>query len=307
MKIIVTHFAPDVDAVTSIWLLKRFLPGWEDAEVAFVPAGSTLNGDIVDSDKDILHVDTGMGILDHHQTDEDTCAARRTLEFVGKSQISNLSASGGSHAMAGRDKSQSRKGKISKINNKFPDEALERLIDVVNDIDHFREVYFPNPTADYYDFGLVGILDGWKLIYGEDYHRITELGLILLDGIYKKFQDRVWAEKEIKENGIEFTTKWGKGMAVETINDETVRLSQRMGYTVAVRKDPKKDYVRIKVLPESDANLTACYNKYKRIDPEASWYLHVSKKMILNGSMKNPRTKATKLTLREIIDVLKKR
>src|SRR3989344_296605 len=82
MKIIVTHIAPDVDAITSVWLIKRFLADWHEAQVQFVPAGKTLNNDMVDSQPDILHVDTGMGILDHHQTDEDTCAAKRCLEYI---------------------------------------------------------------------------------------------------------------------------------------------------------------------------------------------------------------------------------
>src|SRR3989344_8330959 len=82
MKTIVTHMAPDVDAITSVWLLKRFLSGWNEAQVKFVPAGKTLDNQIADSDPEIWHVDTGMGILDHHQTDEDTCAAKRCLEYI---------------------------------------------------------------------------------------------------------------------------------------------------------------------------------------------------------------------------------
>ena len=39
MKIIVTHMRPDLDAVGSVWAIKRFLPGWEEAIVRFVPAG----------------------------------------------------------------------------------------------------------------------------------------------------------------------------------------------------------------------------------------------------------------------------
>lgn len=278
---IVTHISPDVDAVFSVWLLKRFLPEWKNAEVAFAPAGKTLNNEVVDSDPNILHVDTGMGMLDHHQTDEDTCAAKRTLEFVLQVKSSKL-------------KVQS-----------FPDEALERMVDVVNNIDHFREVYYPNPTADFYDLGLVGILDGLKLLYANDNQKIIDFSLTALDGIYKSFQNKVWAEQELKEKGMEFKTKWGKGIAIETINDETVRLAQKQGYTLAVRKDPKKGFARIKALPESRVDFTSCYNIYKEKDKEATWYLHAGKKMILNGSVKNPQSKATSLTLREIIEVLK--
>ncbi|MDO8460919.1 MAG: hypothetical protein Q7S38_00590, partial [bacterium] len=42
MKIIVTHSSPDWDAISSVWLLKRFLPDWHDAVVEYVPAGQRL-------------------------------------------------------------------------------------------------------------------------------------------------------------------------------------------------------------------------------------------------------------------------
>jgi hypothetical protein len=64
--------------------------------------------------------------------------------------------------------------------------------------------------------------------------------------------------------------------------------------------------VRIKALPESKADLTVCYNMCKKKDPQATWFLHASKKMLLNGSIKNPESRPTRLTLREIIEILKK-
>ena len=281
MKTIVTHFAPDVDAITSVWLLKKFLPVWSKAEIAFVAAGKTFDNSVVDSDPDVMHVDTSMGKLDHHQIDDGSCAAQRTLEYIKKTKNSKLKT------------------------QKFEDEALERLVDVVNDIDHFREVYYPNPTADFYDFSLVSTLDGLKLIYPDDHRRLVEFGMQALDGIYRSFQNKVWAEEELK-SGVPFKTKWGKGIGIETVNDEVVRLAQKQGYVIAVRKDPKKGYIRIKALPDSKVNLISCYNVYRKKDSEATWYLHASKKMVLNGSQKNPETKPTKLTLREIIEVLKK-
>lgn len=254
----------------------------------YVAAGKTLNNEIVDSDPDILHVDTGMGMLDHHQTGEDTCAAKRTLEFVLQAQNSKLKVQ--------------NYGK----NYNFSEEALERLVEVVNDIDHFREVYFPNPAADYYDFNLVAILDGLKLLYSPDNDRILETGLICMDGIYKTFQNKVWAERELKEKGVPFKTRWGKGLGIESVNDEAVRLAQKTGYVLAVRKDPKKEFVRIKALPESSADLTNCYHELKKLDPKATWFLHAGKKMLLNGSVKNPESIPSTLTLKEIIDVLRK-
>jgi len=82
MKLIVTHFSPDLDALTSCWLIKRFLPGWKKAEIKFVAAGSTFNNQPPDLDKNIIHVDTGMGKFDHHQTSNYTCAAKKVFLFL---------------------------------------------------------------------------------------------------------------------------------------------------------------------------------------------------------------------------------
>jgi hypothetical protein len=258
------------------------LDGWDDAEVKFVPAGKTLNTMIPDSDPEIHHVDTGMGMMDHHQSDEDTCAARRALEYVTKTK---------------EDSDEDERP--------FPDEALVRMIDVINDIDHFREAYFPNPSADFYNFGLVATLDGLNLLFSREPHKILEHAMMALDGIYKQFQNKVWAEKEIKDKGIAFETKLGKGIAIETVNDEAMRTAQLQGFSVAVRKDPKKKFVRVKALPESGIDLANTYNALKKKDPDATWFLHASHKMVLNGSAKNPDSRPSKLELSEVIAVIK--
>ncbi|OGG34690.1 hypothetical protein A2363_04105 [Candidatus Gottesmanbacteria bacterium RIFOXYB1_FULL_47_11] len=274
MKTIVTHFGPDCDAITSIWLAKTFLQGWEEAALAFVPAGTTLGGAPPDDNPEILHVDTGFGRFDHHQSDADTCAAMLVY------------------------------GEIKK--QRGPDAALERIVGVINDIDHFREVFFPNPTADFWNFGLEAQIDGWRLIYSDDPLKIVDLGMQALDGIYKMFQNKVWAEKELKEKGIEFDTKWGKGIAVETTNDEVVHLSQKMGYAVVVRKDPKKGYLRIKALPKESIDLEPLYKTLSAAEPDATWFLHASRHMVLNGSAKNPDMRPSKRPIGEIIEEIKK-
>lgn len=272
MKTIVTHIGPDCDAITSVWLVKTFLPGWEEAAYAFVPAGKTLEGKPPDNNPEIVHVDTGFGKFDHHQTNADTCAAKLVYEAV-----------------------KAEHG---------PDPALERLVAVVNDIDHFREVFYPNPTADFWNLGLEAQIDGWRLLYADEPIKIVELGMSALDGIYKQFQNKVWAEKELKEKGVEFETKWGKGIGVETTNDDVVHMAQKMGYNIAVRKDPKKGYLRIKCLPIEDIDLEPLYDRLKRQEPDATWFLHASHHMVLNGSSKNPDFRPTKKTLAEIIAVI---
>lgn len=273
VKTIVTHIGPDLDAITSIWLVKMFLPGWEEASLGFVPAGSTLEGKPPDDNPEIMHVDTGFGKFDHHQTNADTCASMLVYEEIKKTRGADL--------------------------------ALERLVAVVNEIDHFREVFFPNPTSDVWDLSLVNQIDGWRLIYPDNPLIFVDLAMKGLDAIYKTFQNKIWAEKELKEKSVEFKTKWGKGIGVETTNDEVIHLAQKMGYAVAVRKDPKKGYLRIKTLPKDDIDLEAVYNRLKSEEPEATWFLHASHHMVLNGSSKNPNMKPTKKSLQEIIEVLK--
>jgi hypothetical protein len=83
-----------------------------------------------------------------------------------------------------------------------------------------------------------------------------------------------------------------------------------MGYELVVRKDPRKGYVRIKALPNKDKqdkgiDLTLAYEKLRKMDPDATWFLHINKKMLLNGTPKNPKMKPTKLSLSDIIEALK--
>lgn len=319
MKIVVTHTAPDLDAITSVWLLKKFLPGWEDAQVEFVPAGTHREGSSPErliepievlGKESILHVDTGLGPLDHHQTsDLSVCAASLTWEFVkvqsfGRAQDKN---------------SEFRVRSTQRINDKM--QAIERMVKVVVLYDHFQEVFFENSVGDYHEFSFYGIIEGIKLQKAGDDHAILGLGMTCLDALLHNFENRVWAEKEIAENGKEFTTKWGKGIAFETINDDVIKLSQKMGYMVVVRKDPRKGYVRIKARPtekiessklkvengkqQTEVDLTDVYNKLKALDPEATWFLHISKKMLLNGTAKNPKMIPSKLSLDDIIQVLK--
>lgn len=296
MKIIVTHTSPDMDAITSVWLVKKFLPGWENAVVQFVPAGERMGRlphvsddalndpiELID-DSEVIHVDTGMGLLDHHQTsDTNVCGASLTFDFVKRTI---------------NDKQLTI--------NKDKLEALSRMVKVVVDIDHFKEVFRKDPLADYHEFDLAAILDGLKLQFPNKDDYYVDFVSQSLDAILHDFENRIWAEKEIKENGHEFKTRFGKGIGFETINDTVVKLSQKMGYVVVVRKDPRKGYLRIKVRPDAELDLTLAYEQLIKMDPDATWFLHVSKKMLLNGSVKNPKMRPTKLKLSDIIGVLEK-
>jgi hypothetical protein len=301
MKIVVTHSSPDLDAITSVWLIKKYLPGWENAAVRFVSAGERIDGgkwkdkdgtspiENIESDE-VIHVDTGMGILDHHQTISDKiCGASLTWDYV-------------------KAKNEEFKD-VSSEKTKDRIEAVSRMIKVITDIDHFKEVFWKDPVADYHEFDLDSILDGLKVQFPSQDDYFAEFISKCLDAVLHNFENRIWAEKEILRTGQKFNTRFGEGIAFETINDSVIKLSQKMGHVVVVRKDPRKGYVRIKAIPatgKTDIDLTPVYEKLKKLDPDATWYFHISKKMLLNGSTKNPKMKPSKLALSEIIEVLER-
>lgn len=277
MKTIVAHLSVDLDAISSAWLLKRHRPGWEDAQLKFVPAGTTLNDRPVDENPEIAHVDTGLGMFDHHQIqDTSLCAAKRVFDYLVKEN--NI--------------------------KKHDFEPLSRIVDFVVKIDNFKEVFFPDPTSDVYDFALHQILEGLKGVVTTDAER-CEIGFVLLDAVLQLFRNKVKAEKEIKQ-GLIFQSKWGKSLGLETGNEEALRFALLTGYNLVVRKDPERGNIRIKTMPDKKFDLTPIYEKLKAVDPKATWFLHISKNMLLNGSSKNPNSTPSYLSLQKVIEIIKK-
>ncbi|MEN9407001.1 MAG: hypothetical protein RLZZ455_217 [Candidatus Parcubacteria bacterium] len=318
MKIIVTHASPDWDAIGSVWLLKRYLPGWNDAAIRFVPAGQRMEGSMLVGDAGVgnpieevgsdlvIHVDTGLGPLDHHQTSDKSISGTGLVWNYILSQIDE-----GKIAITETEKWQDRK------------DAIGRIVSFIVDTDHFKEIFWSDPAADYHEFTILGLLDGLKLQKPDQDDYYVSFGREILEALLHTFENRIWAEREIAQSGKEFMTTYGKAMAFDTLNDTVLKLAQKMGFVLVVRKDPRKGYVRIKARPSGgisndkfqmsndttktngDIDLTTAYEKLKAIDPDATWFLHSSKKMLLNGTPKNPKMIPTKLTLEQIVEVLK--
>jgi hypothetical protein len=297
MKIIVTHLSPDWDAIGGVWIIRRFLKGWENASVEFVPAGgrSVRVKDLPVDDTiqvvghdEIIHVDTGLGPLDHHQTSDTTQSGTgRAWEYVQEQRHTS-----------GQYLKDSQEAAVSKV------------VKFIVDTDHFKEVFWPDAANERYEFTILGLLEGMKYMKPEQHEYYVAWGMEILDALAYTFENRLWAEREIAQKGVEFETKYGKGIAFETENDTVLKLAQKMGYTLVVRKDTDHGYVRIKVLPaqskEKDIDLTPVYEAVTKADPKSTWYLHISKKMLLNGSSKNPNSISTKLKVPDLIEILEK-
>ncbi len=273
-KIIVTHRHVDLDALCSVWLIKRFLPSWSEAKIDFVPVGQTLRGAPPDDDLDILHVDVGGGKLDHHRFyGEYSSAAHLVLEKIFNEREFS----------------------------KFAKEALKRLVEVVTEVDNGRMITWENASSDRYEFCLHQFLP--KL--SEKDEEIVHLGLNCLDAVFRSLREKIAAEEAVEKEGRVFGTRWGKAVAVETAVDEVLSVGQKKGYVLVAKKDPRSGHLRIYGRWDKELDLTRAYEELKKKDPLATWYLHPSKRLLLNGSRTSPGIVPTKLSLSEIIKILK--
>lgn len=280
MKKIITHINPDLDAVCGVWLIKKFLPGWEEAEVDFVQAtasGEKIAG--IDENSDILYVDVGRGKLDHHQTGEYLSAAQLCWQYIQKN-------------CQGQPLSQ------------LDRQAINRLVAVVTEIDNARDLNWEEASKDRARFYLHPLIDGLRGLALND-QKVMEFSLKMLDATLLNLKNKIKAEEELKK-GIEFETPWGRGIAVQTGNKQVLWEGEVRGYAVVIKKDPGSGGVEIYSRYDTKVDLTKAYNKVRKMDSNSDWFLHASKKLLLNQASVNPNMRPTKLSLKQIIEVLKK-
>lgn len=276
MKTIVTHISVDLDAISSVWLIKRYLPGWSDAELKFVPAGTTLDGMSPDANPDIIHVDTGLGQFDHHQIeDRNLCAAKLVLNYLYKN-----------HHLQDKDY-----------------EALERVIKYVILDDNFGDVNLPDPDSDVYDFSLHRIIDGFKRTLKDDVER-CEIVFKMLDACLQVFILKIRAEKELTK-GYSFTSRYGKSLALDSENESVIKLALKKGYEFVLLHYSNDNTYRIKTVPSTKFDLTPLYEEIIKQDPKATWFLHISKNMLLNSSLKRQDAVPSSLQLKTVIEIIK--
>jgi len=278
---IVTHNNPDLDAVISCWLLKRFLPGWEEAGIDYCEPKSTIDKKPVDSNPNILHVDVADGKLDHHQTSEKTSAAALVFEFI--------------------ENKLKEKGMDFK---ELDREALVELVKVATEIDNARDLVWSESSELKTHFYLHNLISGVRGM-GRSDEETMGFGFLALDAALHEMKKAIDARQELKK-GIEFESPWGKSIAVETGNDNVLWEGERTGYSVVIRKDQDNGSVRIYSRWDRGVDLTKAYEEIKKKDKGADWFLHSSKVLLLNGSQMR-KMKPTRLNLEEIINLLKKK
>lgn len=284
IKLLVAHENPDMDAIGAMWLFKRFGGrAFDGAEYYFVHAGDvtdsgTLSAKGISADE-VVHVDTGLGKFDHHQPDN-------TLHDSASLRV------------------------YSYLTEKFPelkqDMALSRVVGFINETDHFASYYWPEPDKDRYIFMLEEILAGLRSSEHFTDREVVEFGMLCYDGVYTSMKIRIAAEADLAEKGEEFESRWGRALAITNKNDEVVKLAQKRGFVLVVRKDEITGAIRIKSAPDPTISLKEVYAKIKKLDAEGTWYFHPSGHMLLNSSRKNVGQVPTKLSLEAVVALVKK-
>jgi len=283
-KLLVTHHSPDLDAVGAVWMLKRFdSQHYANAQVAFVDSGNTI--ELEEAEKkgyqlhEVTHVDTGLGEFDHHQPER------------GQQHISATSLT---------------YDHVCEIHPEYKqDKALAAVAAFVTDIDHFGEVYWPESGEIRHNFMIQELLRGYEFTDPHNDDAQLHFGMQCLDNAYASLKQYQAALDSIEEKGMTFESAFGKSLAIETRNDTVIKLAQKQGHMLVIRKDPKLGNARIKLRPDCDRDLKTLEEKIKQVDTKGTWYYHPSGKMLLNGSTKRKDQTPTPLPLAEIVALIK--
>jgi hypothetical protein len=219
----------------------------------------------VESKSKVIYVDTSGGKYDHHDTNEYVCAA----SLVAKDF------------------------KLEK------DQAIKRMLEYTLKVDHGL-LY----EIDVNDFDLINIIEGLNIINPKNPKIVVTLIEQCLDSIYISLKNQIEAENEFKKVHI-FETKWGKSAAIITSNKRVRYIAHRKGFQVYIFVDPIKGYRGFTSPGDSDVNFCELFDKLRFIEPEADWFLHSSKGLLLCGSAKAPDRKLSSLTLEKMINLVK--
>lgn len=283
-KLIVTHHAPDLDAIGATWLLKRFdTQHYGDAHVTFVDPGSTITLEAAEEFgcqlHEVTHVDTGLGEFDHHQPER------------GQQRISATSLV---------------YEHVCRVHPDLADDkSLSYIVEFITDVDHFGEVNWPDASSKRYLFMIHELIRGMEFTDPHNDDSQLHFGMKCLENVYAVLNNRFKAEESIQESGQQFELPIGQCLAIETRNDDTIKIAQKMGYALVVRKDPEAGNIRVKVRPDVELDLKALADKIMEQDKKGTWYYHPSGKMLLNGSVKHRHQTASPLTLNQVVALIK--
>ncbi|MBI2596501.1 hypothetical protein HYW46_07275 [Candidatus Daviesbacteria bacterium] len=290
MKILVTHINPHLDDIAAIWLFKKFYPEFKEAEIEFI--SQTKTGDIGKETTDRIFFGTGGGRFDEHSsptdehsspTDEHSSPTDEHKGDIGESAMSLVW--------------KEIKNKDLAPEDKFEAQALDEIV-------RWNTLYdtAKMPLGEFDEFSVESFIRSTRNS-SKDSLKTVELGCEILDRILPVLVRKQHALADWGKR-IEFKTKWGKSVALDSEAFHKT-LAYRHGFQLVIQKSPKTGFIGITAPGLSDVDLSPVYKKLIKTEPEAGWYLHQSKKMVLCGSSSSPDAKLSALTTKQLIDIAK--
>lgn len=271
---IVTHRRPHLDEVCAIWLIKKYWPQFSEAEVEFVSTGPTggerWNDIAPDSNPFVIYVGVGQGQFDEHKGDRDDSAA--SLVWAETQARANLS--------------------------KWEKQAVSRIVSYVKEEDMAKYI-----TNDLHQFGLPTIVSGLYGVNKKDSAIVCTVGYEIMEALMFEMLKRLYAEKDW-EGRVEFDTQWGRGAAVVSDIPGVERIAFSQGFVLLASHNKAQTYYGFRADPHSAVDLTDLAMRVKQREPEASWFLHQSKKLLLCGGEIAATDHCSQLTLQQMIDLV---
>ena len=268
MKTLLTHIRPHLDDICGLWLLKRYFPGASTAAIDFIPTDQ--KGGDVDGNPEVLAVGVGRGRFDEHKGDIGECATTLVYKDVS-----------------------------GEIQDALEKRAVEKIVAWV-----FQEDTGQLGALQYRSFAVPSIIEGYFDSHEKDSHKVTEFGFALLDALLAMQKNEVRLEDDWK-NRIEFDSRFGRAVAVIGTSRQFDSYGYRHGFPLVVIMDPTGTYHTVRANAASEIDLTSAYEALHQREPNASWYFHHSKKMLICGGDHAPSATPSTLSMQELIELLK--
>lgn len=269
--VLVTHVIPHLDDIAALWLLVRFEPAARQAPLKFVqtaPEGvKLLKGEI--------GLGVGRGRYDEHKGDLKDSA----VSLVWKDL--------------------KRRGKTPKG---LQGAALAELVDYVRRGDMGEYIGKEGPGMP-----LPTTLRALAKRPGESSRSATLVGFRLLDAMLDLYGERAKIDAAIAR-GKKFTTKWGRGIgiSVEAVPGMVSGRIAELGYAMVVLHYPKEGFLHVRATPGTRVDLSKLAKLVMKEEPQARWYLHHSKKMLLQGDWVAPVTTRSNHDVAGLIRLIRK-
>lgn len=269
-NLLVTHARPHIDDVAAVWLLKTYHPDFADAAIEFLQKG--------DSEPVIpegaVAIGIGRGQFDEHKGDKGESATSLVWKWLREQPEVNLDP----------------KQKL----------AVERLVSWVHREDLAELKMYPM-----WEWSVTIPVEYAFDTYDGDNHRVYDLATRIFEvviGYYEKVAqlDVDW------DSRIEFESKWGKAIALESPASGLSERAWQQGAVMVIQINPGMGTRQFRAKMDSPADFSEIYEKVRSLEPQASWFLHHEKRLLLCGSRTASTFNPSKLTLQDMIDLVKK-